>query len=422
MRELRLDRFVTLTSRNRDIEMPFMSCDPRMEVLDGLESLQVVSFFMDRRVSNRLFATELPMIAHGPVVVAIPVRNEVERIELCLAALCGQSRAPDIVMLLLNNCNDGTGELARKINRRLPFRLDIACVTLPPSRANAGNARRLAMRLAADHAGPYGTLLTTDADAVVPPDWIARNLAALAAGVDAVCGAIVVDPVEATAIPQALRDDDFLECELLDLLDDIAFSADPEPHDPRPRHCQASGASLAISSRSFRRVGGIPQVASGEDRALIDALMRMDTRVRHDPDIVVVVSARLHGRALGGMADTIRRRMISQDEYCDDLVEPPADRFRRADFRRRNRLAWRDDPGMRLELSADLGLSRQKLDRLLSEQYFGTAWTNVQAASPILIRRRVKFADLPHQIELARQFLAPDVRSNRLPQSASIIL
>jgi GT2 family glycosyltransferase len=372
-------------------------------------------------VSNRLIDPAAALAASGPVAIAIPVRNEVERIEPCLAAIAGQTRAPDIVVLLLNNCNDGTAAVARKISHWLPFRLDIVAVTLPPAAANAGNARRLAMRRAARFAGGNGALLTTDADAIVPPDWVARNLAGLAAGADAVCGSIVVDALEATAIPQALHDDDALECKLLDLLDEIAFNADPEPHDPRPRHAQASGASLAISSGSFRRVGGIPRVASGEDRALIAALMRMDARVRHDPDLVVIVSARLEGRAPGGMADTIRRRMVSQDEYCDDLVEPAADRFRRFDFRRRSRLAWRDFPEVRADLAADLRLPRATLARLLSERYFGAAWANVQAASPVLIRRRIRFAELPHQIELALQFLDPHTQSIQAGQNASII-
>jgi hypothetical protein len=325
------------------------------------------------------------------------------------------------VVVYLNDSDDGTEAVVRKMRARLPFFLDVVAVTLPPSWANAGNARRLAMRRAASYAGRHGTLLTTDADAIVPPDWVARNLAALATGVDAVCGRIVVDTLEATAIPQALHDDDALECELLDLLDQIAFSLDPEPHDPRPRHGQASGASLAISADAFRRVGGIPSVASGEDRALIEALMRIDLRVRHDPNIVVVVSGRLDGRAPGGMADTIRRRMIAQDEYCDDLVEPAADMFRRIDFRRRTQLAWRSFPDMRAELAADLRLPQRRLERLLGEPYFGTAWANVQEQSLILIRRLVKFADLPHHIERARHFLTPQHQSVRMREGALII-
>jgi hypothetical protein len=191
---------------------------------------------------------------------------------------------------------------------------------------------------------------------------------------------------------------------LLDLLDGIAFALDPDPNDPRPRHVQASGASLAVSNKMLRRVGGVPKVAAGEDRALVHALTMMDARIRHDVGMEVVASGRLDGRAPGGMADTIRRRMGQQDEYADDLVEPAADAYRRADFRRRLRAAWRARSPVR-DLAADLGFTPSRLERALSEPFFGTAWDRVQRESPLLLRRRLRFTDLPRQIELARELL-----------------
>jgi hypothetical protein len=350
-------------------------------------------------------------ILEQPIVVAIPVKNEAERIQRCLLALASQTMAPDVVVLLMNNCDDDSEHVASQISRQLPFQLEVASVTLDPVCANAGNARRLAMNFAAQISGPRGTLLTTDADAIVASDWISRNVAALALGADAVCGRILIDPVEALAIPHSLHADDHLECELLDLLDEIAFKLDPEAHDPRPRHTQASGASLAISTRVLERVGGIPPVAAGEDRALIDALIRIDARIRHDPEITVVVSGRLVGRAPGGMADTMRRRMVTQDEYADDLVEPAADTYRRIDFRRRTRLAWRQAGTMssRTDLAIDLRLTPTRLEHILSQRYFGNAWAQVQRESPMMPRRRVRFADLSRQIEVARKLLRTDV-------------
>jgi GT2 family glycosyltransferase len=346
----------------------------------------------------------------GPVIVAIPVRNEVNRIEACLAALAAQSKLPEAAVLLFNNCDDGSQVEAKRISRNLPFSLEMISVQLASHEANAGTARRLAMWQASNIAGNDGALLTTDADAVVGHDWISRNIAALLAGADAVCGRVVIDPVEALAIPTHLHADDRLENELLDLLDQIAFALDPEPHDPRPRHVQAAGASLAVSNEMFRRVGGVPIVASGEDRALVHALTLIDARIRHDVGMEVVASGRLDGRAPGGMADTIRRRMRQQDEYADDLVEPAADAYRRADFRRRLRAAWHDRvcPG---ELAADLGFAPSRLSLMLSASFFGTAWDRVQRESPVLLRRRIRFVDLPRQIGLARELLGSRCRT-----------
>jgi GT2 family glycosyltransferase len=343
----------------------------------------------------------------GPVIVAIPVKNEVDRIESCLAALAAQSKPPEATVLLFNNCDDGSEAEAKRISRHLPFSLEMISVQLAPSQANAGNARRLAMRHASNIAGDRGVLLTTDADAIVRHDWVSRTIAALAAGADAVCGRSVIDPVEALAIPAHLHADDRRESELLDLLDEIAFALDPDPHDPRPRHVQASGASLAVTTEMFRRVGGVPNVASGEDRALVHALKLKDARVRHDAGIEVVVSGRLDGRASGGMAETISRRIRQQDEYADDLVEPAPDAYRRADFRRRLRAAWMGGrPGsFPIDLAADLRLAPSRLSLILSEPFFGTAWDHVQRESQVVSRRQVRFCDLPRQIGLARELL-----------------
>ena len=81
------------------------------------------------------------------------------------------------------------------------------------------------MEYAAELAGRDGILLTTDADTVVAPDWIERNLQALAAGADLVCGRVAVDPTEAALIPAHLHADDALECELTELLDQLAATA-----------------------------------------------------------------------------------------------------------------------------------------------------------------------------------------------------
>ena len=355
------------------------------------------------------------------IVVAIPVKNEVERIDSCLLALGRQTVVPFAVLLLLNNCTDQTDAAARVLAVSLPYRLHIKCHTFPSPVANAGYARRLVMQHAAELAGAGGTLLTTDADAVVAHDWIERNLMALSAGADLVCGRAVVDPVEAALIPLHLHADDALECELADLLDQIAAKHDPDPADPWPRHTEAAGASLAVTVAAFKRSGGIPPVDSGEDRAFVKVLTRMDARIRHDPTVKVTVSGRINGRASGGMADTIRRRMRQQDEFVDDSLEPAIDAYRRIDFRRRVRSAWHEQAAgcaPAKELAADLGIPVPMFQHLVSRRFFGTAWAEIEAHSPLLLRRRVRFTELPAQIAYARQLLEPNAHRTALRRSS----
>ena len=198
------------------------------------------------------------------------------------------------------------------------------------------------MGVGAEIAGPDGVLLTTDADAVVAKDWIERNLLALASGADVVCGRVVVDPVEATLIPWHVLADEALERRLAGLLDRVAAMLDPDPTDPWPRHTEASGASLALTTSCFKRVGGIPALTSGEDRAFVAALARMDARIRHDPTVTVTVSARIYGRAPGGHGSRSAGEWDSRMSSATPVFEPSVDAYRRIDFRRRVRLAWRD--------------------------------------------------------------------------------
>ncbi len=294
----------------------------------------------------------------------------------------------------------------------LRFRLNVISRNLPPEQANAGHARRLAMELAAEQACTDGILLTTDADAVPPVDWVARNLAGLRNGVDIVCGRAIIDPAEAALIPTHLHEDDALECELIALLDNLAWVLDPELHDPAPRHTEASGASLAVWVEAFRRVGGIPAIPAGEDRAFVRALWMIDARVRHDPGIRVTVSGRIVGRAQGGMADAIRRRIIQQDEFTDDQAEPALDAFRRYSLRRRARCVWNGSSDR--ALSADLAISSTALARISAQRYFGSAWAELEAVSPILRRRRVRFADLTAEIASAQVLLRQLARTATL--------
>jgi hypothetical protein len=254
--------------------------------------------------------------------------------------------------------------------------------------------------------------MATDADTVVPSDWVARNLAALGGGADVVCGRAVVDPWEAAMIPAHLHADDALECRLIGLLDDIAWLLDPELHDPPPRHTEASGASLAVSVEAYHWVGGIPAIPCGEDRAFVASLWRMDARVRHDPGIEVVVSGRIEGRAEGGMADAIRRRMVQQDEYADEQAEPAEDAVRRYSLRARVRQAWlsrRTSSG----LAADLEVPASLVAGAVAGPFFGAAWAELERLSPVLRRRRVRFTDL--RLEIAR---AEDVLRQLAPAEA----
>jgi hypothetical protein len=100
--------------------------------------------------------------------------------------------------------------------------------------------------------------------------------------------------------------------------------------------------------------------------------------------------------------------MQQQDEYTDQSLEPGTDAYRRLDFRRRVRLAWRHGSASVTspqDLAVDLGIPSAILRRMLRTCHFGAAWAEAEARSPFLVRRRVRFSDLPRQIAHARRLL-----------------
>ena len=343
----------------------------------------------------------------GPSAVAIPARNESDRIVACLQALDVQVGARlDHIVVVVNNSTDATAARARCFPAHPATRIHVLERDLPPCQANAGHARHLAMEAAFGLVGPHGILLTTDADGEVDPDWLSATMAALRGGADAVAGWVELDAAGHAQIPQSLHDDDARECAYDALCDEIHARLDPDAADPMPRHTQNSGASIAVTAAAYRRCGGIPDVSVGEDRAFIAALRRVDARVRHAPEVHVVVSGRTEGRSPGGMADTIRRRLIVPDAFLDDRLEPATDCVRRARLRAALRRSY-DDPAHAIApVACQCGLSEADIAAAIRAPYFGMAWDTIEAAAPVLRRQRVAVTDLPIQMEVATAIVA----------------
>jgi cellulose synthase/poly-beta-1,6-N-acetylglucosamine synthase-like glycosyltransferase len=350
-------------------------------------------------------------------IVAIPVKNEAERLPACLAALADQrdrlgrpvDREAFGIVVFANNCTDGSGDLARALGNELSLPLRVVEISLMPGAAHAGNARRGAMDAAldwlAERSATGGVILTTDADSRVSPDWIASNLAAIRAGADMVLGQIRLDG-DGDLLPEALHRRGQLESEYEALLTELTAHVDPLPYDPWPRHATISGASVAITRKIYEEVGGLPRVPLGEDKALVAALIRIDARIRHAPEVSVMTSGRCYGRAPGGVADTLRLRSSDPDALCDEALEPFHVALRRAKWRRRLRKLWcagdlmGNDPWMRaLQISDACALQAD------GASTFGAAWSEIELNSPRLSRRPLLPAELPGQILLARRAL-----------------
>jgi cellulose synthase/poly-beta-1,6-N-acetylglucosamine synthase-like glycosyltransferase len=244
------------------------------------------------------------------VVVCVPARDESEHIGDLLTSLSRQARLSNAlkVVVVSNNSTDCTADVVRKFQNNDRLEIRLFEVDLPPEAAHVGTARRLAMNEGRDWLSAIqadGILISTDADAVVPSNWVYANIEALRHA--EVVGGRLVQRASYPASSQV---------ETLNRLIDRYWTAvrtleerlDPLSHDPAPRHGDHTGASLAVWTSVYDQVGGPPALRSGEDRALVAAIERIGGRVRHCPLVSVEVSTRLKGRADGGMAQEMVRR------------------------------------------------------------------------------------------------------------------
>ncbi|MFC0618087.1 glycosyltransferase [Deinococcus budaensis] len=242
-------------------------------------------------------------------VVAVPARNEAERIGRTVRALAGQVGAGGQpldgyeVWIVVNNSSDQTAQrAARAIPAGRPVR--VVTHTLPPEDANVVGARRAALDLAAARLGGNldGLIVTTDADSVPAPDWLRHLQAAFGLGADAACGRILLCPQERARLPGPVRRVYLQDAAYRLAAERLTARLNPDPFDPWPRHHQHFGANLALTLRAYRRVGGVPDVPHLEDVALVQGLRRHDLRVRRTPHARVHTSARMSGRVPLGLS------------------------------------------------------------------------------------------------------------------------
>ncbi len=141
-------------------------------------------------------------------------------------------------------------------------------------------------------------LFTTDADSSPRPDWITTGVAALQVA-DVVAGRII--RLNSCADPEQSRLEGYY-----DRLYRYRRLIDPVPWEACTTHHFTGGANLAFRTSTYRTLGGFKTLPSGEDAAMLDHASRSGFRVRRDGALVVETSSRRHGRAVQGLASTLR--------------------------------------------------------------------------------------------------------------------
>ncbi|MEO8539391.1 MAG: glycosyltransferase [bacterium] len=216
--------------------------------------------------------------------VVIPARDEAVLIGDCLQAVRAAVRSSRMdcdIFVIDDGSVDDTAAVAAGV-------LGGAGHVFLRNFANVGAARREGALIAlADRHTPE-FLAFTDADTVVPGDWLGQLAELFEAGADGVAGTV---RLEHSADPSLLH----------------AFQRSYRRGIGTFAHTHIHGANLAVSTASYLAVGGFRPLASGEDVDLWRRLGRAGFRLASPPDLAVTTSARLSGRASGGVAGDLAR-------------------------------------------------------------------------------------------------------------------
>ncbi|HSJ45447.1 MAG TPA: glycosyltransferase family 2 protein [Euzebyales bacterium] len=241
------------------------------------------------------------------VAVVVPARDEVELLPRCLASIvaaAGSVPAPGRthIVVVADRCVDDTEAAAAAA-------LASANASILRARCTSvGSVRQLGVDAALRMWPPDPTrrvwIAMTDADSVVPPDWLAYQLRAAARGWDAVAGAVTVSDWE----DRSRRTSEAL----------VAYRRDQR----RAGTWSVHGANLGVRADVLAAVGGIPAVVHSEDAGTVALLERSSRAVLRTSELVVTTSARRSWRAPGGFST-----LLDQFGAAAGLMSGPAERL-----------------------------------------------------------------------------------------------
>lgn len=241
---------------------------------------------------------------HGPdlVHVVVPCHDEEALLPRCLEGLRRTREAlarshPHVAVsttVVLDRCTDGSADVVAEHASEW----DVAA--LVTSAGCAGAARRIGVRRGLDQRVAAGHDLdarrvwvaSTDADSVVPPQWLATQVELAGRGVEMVVGTVHPDPRDLEA--WRLRE----------------WRA---RHRLGPGHPHVHGANLGIGLAAYLAVGGFAPVPTGEDVALAAAVRRSGRRWCATAAAPVLTSGRLAARVQDGFAGYLRDLELLSD-------------------------------------------------------------------------------------------------------------
>ncbi|MEV4689234.1 glycosyltransferase [Microbacterium sp. LWH3-1.2] len=223
------------------------------------------------------------------VAVIVPAHDEEQLLGACLDSIAravdaARSVVPRIgVWVVLDACTDGSASVAEAAG------VEVISVDAH----SVGTARAAGVRAALEGLGdaPARAIWTahTDADSVVPPNWLIHQLDLAQQGADVVVGTVRPD----------FRD-----------LDAEQVEAWWATHTPGVANGHVHGANLGIRASALLDAGGFADAAVHEDVWLVDEIRSRGGRLLATDAAWVRTSGRPIGRAPGGYSRYLREDLV----------------------------------------------------------------------------------------------------------------
>lgn len=216
------------------------------------------------------------------VLIVVPVHDEAALLDGCLTALSTAVAAVDIACearIVLDACTDGSAAIAA----RHPF--PVVHVDAGAVGAARASGIRQAMAALAHVPADRVWIANTDADSVVPQNWLRAQVAAADAGADVVLGTVRPDFDDLSPRHRRLW---------------------LETHTPGLPTGNTHGANLGLRASTYLAAGGFALVGEHEDVQLVDACRRIGASLLASDAAEVITSGRFVGRTPGGYAGFLR--------------------------------------------------------------------------------------------------------------------
>ena len=219
------------------------------------------------------------------ICVVVPARNEERLLPHCLISLINAKRKLPItasceIIVAIDSSTDGSLEVCQDLLEGHGRAIVVNHGSVGMARAAAAGAGLVSLNGRLERCW----IASTDADCVVPSDWLMRQLDHADSGIQAVAG--IIDVKDFSDHPSHVEER-FRSTYLL--------GSDGT-------HQHIHGANLGIRADAYMKAGGWPPLHTAEDHGLWHRLRLTCATIIADSRLIVTTSGRRVGRAPGGFA------------------------------------------------------------------------------------------------------------------------